>query len=128
MRCYIIKNVPMQSTTHFDRAATVLSLSCIVHCVALPFFAATLPFVAALAEAEWLHWLFTILAILASSPVILFAPSARALTFLVPAISGIGLIIGALFAESVGIDETPPTIIGGLLLAAAHIHRLFNHK
>ncbi|MEM9501382.1 MAG: MerC domain-containing protein [Pseudomonadota bacterium] len=115
----------MPSSLSADRAAIALSLSCIAHCVALPVIAISLPFVAAAAEAEWLHWVLTALAIAASGTVILTARNARAPAFLVPALLGMGLITSALLAETFGLDETLPTVIGGVLLAAAHIYRLF---
>lgn len=114
----------MQSTAHFDRAAVTFSLACVAHCVALPVIAIALPFIAALAEAEWVHWLLTALAVFASSSVIMSSPSARTGSFLVPAICGLVLVTGALFAERLGVEETIPTVIGGVLLAVAHIRRL----
>ncbi|AWW74491.1 hypothetical protein CD351_08640 [Erythrobacter sp. KY5] len=117
----------MSATASYDRAAAALSLACIVHCVALPIIAVTLPFVAGMAETEWVHWLLTGLAIAASVTVIAKAPSARSLTFLVPVLSGMAFIAGALLAEPFGIDATVPTLVGGLLMASAHIWRLRRH-
>ena len=118
----------MNTHPTYDRAATLLSLSCVAHCVALPVIAVTLPFVAVVAEAEWIHWALTMLAIGSSGLVIAGAHGGRSPDFLVPALLGLGLIGSALFAESFGLDETPPTVIGGILLAAAHIYRLIKHK
>lgn len=115
----------MQTTANFDRAAAGFSLLCIAHCVALPVFAISLPFLAAAAEAEWIHWAFTALAIIASTIVIARSPGARNAVFMVPALAGIGLITAALFAENFGMEETLPTVLGGGLLATAHIYRLF---
>ncbi|EAQ29890.1 putative membrane protein [Erythrobacter sp. NAP1] len=117
----------MSATASYDRAAAALSLACIVHCVALPIVAITLPFLAGFAETEWVHWLLTGLAIAASATVIGKAPSARTLIFLIPVLSGMGLIGAALFAEPFGVDETIPTLAGGLLMASAHIWRLRQH-
>jgi len=117
----------MHSTSTIDRAATALSLACVAHCVALPAVAIALPVVGVLAEEEWIHWLLTGLAIIASSAVIGVAHSARTAAFLVPVLLGVSLITSALFADQFGFDETPPTVIGGLLLAAAHIQRLVKH-
>ncbi|MEM8726102.1 MAG: MerC domain-containing protein [Pseudomonadota bacterium] len=115
----------MRSTANYDRAAAFLSLSCVVHCVALPVAAVALPFLGAVAEAEWIHWLLTGFAILASAIVMARSSAARSRSFLLPAIPGLLLIAGALVAEPLGIDETPPTVVGGLLLAFAHIRRLY---
>jgi len=118
----------MKSTLIYDRAATVLSLSCVAHCVALPVLAVSLPFLAVAAEAEWVHWVMTVLAICVSAIVIVNARASLSPAFLVPALIGIGLIASALFADEFGVDETLPTVIGGILLAAAHIYRIFTYN
>ncbi|MDJ0979011.1 MAG: MerC domain-containing protein [Erythrobacter sp.] len=113
---------PVRSQT--DRAAVFLSLACIAHCVALPMVAVALPFAAAAAEAEWVHWVFAVLAILASGTVALTDPAARVANFLVPAGLGAALVVFGLFSEGLGIEEAIPTVIGGVLLAFAHGRRL----
>ncbi|MEM7781153.1 MAG: MerC domain-containing protein [Pseudomonadota bacterium] len=113
------------STSGIDGAATGLSIACIIHCLILPIFAATSPFIAALAENEMVHIVVAILAVLASGSIIAMSPSARTPGFLVPACAGMALIVGALFLEEFGVDETIPTVIGGLLIAFAHGRRLF---
>ncbi|MEM6827548.1 MAG: MerC domain-containing protein [Pseudomonadota bacterium] len=114
-----------QSKTPSDSAAVLLSVLCILHCLALPVLAVSLPFLAAAAEAEWVHWAFAVLAVLASGTVALTAPGARTAGFLLPAFLGAALVIGGLFSEGFGIEETIPTVIGGVLLAGAHLRRLF---
>ena len=114
----------MQSAIYKDGVAIALSMACIVHCAALPVLAISSPFVSAIAEAEWVHWVMAVLAVLASTSVVVSAQSARILEFLLPAALGAMLIVGALFAESVGLDETFLTITGGLLLAFAHVRRI----
>ncbi len=96
--------------------------------MALPIVAGTLPFFAAAAEAEWVHWLLAALAIVTSGTVVATGQGARSPAFLVPALIGMALVTSALFAENFGLDETLPTVIGGVLLAAAHIYRLIKHK
>lgn len=98
------------------------------HCIALPIIAVSLPFGAAVAEAEWVHWFLSTLAIGASATVIITAQSARSPQFLVPALLGMTFVCVALFAEGFGVDETTPTVIGGVLLAAAHTYRLIKNK
>jgi len=87
--------------------------------------AAALPVFGVFAEAEWIHWVLTALAILASVSVIYSAPDARNVSFLAPAALGLVFITFAVFAENFGVEETPPTVIGGLLLAGAHGFRIF---
>lgn len=118
----------MQRAANFDCAAVVLSLSCVAHCVALPLAAVALPFLGAVAGAEWVHWVLTGFALLASSMVMATSSAARSRSFLMAAIPGLTLIAAALFAEPMGVDETPPTVVGGLLLAFAHISRLYRSR
>ncbi|MEO0589366.1 MAG: MerC domain-containing protein [Pseudomonadota bacterium] len=111
------KNLP-------DHAAVGLSVLCILHCLALPILAISLPVAATVTEAEWVHWAFAVLAVAASGSVAVWGHGARTPGFLVPAGLGALLIIGALFAEGIGVDETLPTVIGGVLIAFAHLRRL----
>ncbi|MEM8917242.1 MAG: MerC domain-containing protein [Pseudomonadota bacterium] len=115
----------MQTAFYKDGAAIALSTACIVHCLALPVLAISSPFIAVVAEAEWVHLLMAILAILASGSVVMTSPSSRVAEFLVPAGLGGLLLISGLFAERFGFDETLPTVAGGVLIAFAHIFRLF---
>ncbi|MEL6237365.1 MAG: MerC domain-containing protein [Pseudomonadota bacterium] len=110
-----------------DRAAVGLSVLCIMHCLALPILAISLPVAATVAEAEWVHWAFAVLAVAASGSVALWGHGARVSRFLVPAGLGAALVIGALFAEGFGVDETPPTVIGGVLIMFAHLRRLISN-
>ncbi len=115
----------MQSAFHKDGAAIALSAACIAHCLALPFLAISSPFFAAAAQSEWVHLLMATLAVLVSASVVITSPSSRVAEFLVPASLGGLLIISALFAERFGIGETLPTVAGGVLIAAAHISRIY---
>jgi hypothetical protein len=116
----------VENTRATDRAAVALSLLCIIHCVALPLVAVALPFLSVAAEAEWVHWVFASLAVLASGSVVALSSSARTPSFLLPAGSGAALVVFGLFAEGLGIEEAIPTVIGGLLLAFAHLRRLYS--
>lgn len=115
----------MQPAFYKDGAAIALSTACLVHCVALPVLAISSPFFAAAAEAEWVHWIMAVLAILASTSVVVSSPSSRVPEFLVPAGLGGLLITAALFAERLGIGETVPTVAGGILIASAHLFRIY---
>lgn len=114
----------MELTVKSDRAATALSALCIVHCLALPLLASALPIVSVVADAEWLHWLFAGFAILISSSVPFRDVTARTPSFVVPAGLGIAFLIAGLFADEIGSSETVLTVIGGVLLAFAHVRRL----
>lgn len=117
----------MPNILTLDRAASALGLSCIAHCLALPVAAVSLPALMPIAQAEWVHWLLAAFSILASSAVLSLAPSARTASFIFPVLAGGILIVFAIFAEGFGIDETLPTVIGGLLLAGAHLFRIFKN-
>ena len=114
------------SIARFDRIATALSLVCVGHCIAVPVIAVSLPLAASMAEAEWVHWLLIPLSVLASGTVIVQAHDARRLGFLLPALTGMALLVFALFAESYGMGETAPVVTGGIVIAAAHLWRLIN--
>jgi hypothetical protein len=101
-----------------------LSLLCIVHCLALPVAAMALPFLAAAAEAEWVHFVFAVLAVLVSAMVVVNSPAARTLGFLMPVVTGAALVVFGLFSDALGVAEVLPTVTGGLLLAFAHGRRL----
>ncbi|MDE1467169.1 MerC domain-containing protein [Aurantiacibacter sp. D1-12] len=118
----------MSSTVNLDRAAVAMSLSCIIHCVALPIFAVSMPILSGLAEREWVHWVFAASAVLASAAVFARAHSARSPWFAAPVLAGLTFLIVALFPESTGANEDVLTVIGGLLLAGAHGLRLVRHS
>lgn len=118
----------MANTSNIDRAAIGFSLVCAVHCAVLPVFAVGMPIIGLVAGAEWIHWLFTALAIGAAMLTVIVAYSARVPSFVVPATAGISSLVFALAAEPLGFDETIPTLVGAALLAAAHFYRLLrNH-
>ncbi|WP_298301915.1 MerC domain-containing protein [uncultured Erythrobacter sp.] len=118
----------MELTVKSDSAATALSALCILHCLALPLLASTMPFLTVVAHAEWLHWLFAGLAAIISASVPFRDVLARTASFLVPAGLGITFLVAGLFAETLGTSETILTVIGGLLVAFAHVRRIIVHR
>lgn len=112
----------------FDKSAIGFSVACILHCVALPVIAIAAPIMSIVAEAEWVHWLFTALAIASTGVIIAKAHGGRQLQFLVPALAGLLILGSALIAEPLGLDEVWPTIVGGSILATAHSLRLLRHR
>lgn len=115
----------MQSDFYKDGAAIALSAACVAHCVALPVIAISSPLFTIVAQAEWLHWMMALLAVLVSMSVVISSPSARVPVFLFPAGLGGLLITGALFAEHFDFADTLPTIVGGGLMTTAHIYRIY---
>ncbi len=112
----------MARSATFDMAAMGLSGLCVVHCLALPLLALSLPLLGTWAEAEWVHWLFVGLA----APVSLIAlsrPSRHGLPLALLFLAMLG--VAGLFAGVLGwpseADETRVTVAGSLLLATAHL-------
>jgi len=110
------------SSRAFDGLALTLSGLCIVHCLALPLAAVGLPFLGLWAEAEWVHWGFVVAAVAASTAA--FGPSFRERgAWPLIGLAGAGLILLMLGAAGWPREsaETPLTVLGGGLLAAAHV-------
>jgi len=106
----------------FDGLAISLSGLCVIHCLALPLLAASLPLLGTWSEAEWVHWAFVVMA----APVSMIAlsrPSRHGLRVGPIFLAMLG--IAALFAGVLGwpteADETLVTVSGSLLLATAHL-------
>ena len=101
-----------------DVAAISLSGLCLAHCLALPLIASLLPLAGAGAEAPWVHWAFALTAAPVSIWTLTRRPRAWAL--------GLGLLgLAFLFAGAAAIPshdaETLVTVIGGVILAGAHV-------
>lgn len=112
-----------------DGAAISLSGLCVIHCLALPLFAAILPVAGMWAEAEWMHKAFVAAALPLSGFAITRALASKGqLLFIGLAVLGLSLLISAAFVEAFHDLETPITVIGALLLASAHIWRWQFHK
>nr|WP_295107428.1 MerC domain-containing protein [uncultured Caulobacter sp.] len=106
-----------------DLSAVGLSALCLVHCLALPGLALLLPVLGFWAQAEWVHVAF----ILAAAPVAVLAfvdlktwrPRSRPM--IVVASAGLALMLAGALEFPVAGYERPLTVLGGLLLAGAHI-------
>ncbi|MEM1148205.1 MAG: MerC domain-containing protein [Pseudomonadota bacterium] len=111
-----------------DSAAISLSGLCILHCLALPIIAASLPFFSVLAEAEWVHKAFVIMALpITGWAIARTRGHAAQMPFIVLAVLGLALLLASAFVEALHDYETPLTVIGALLLASAHILRWRSH-
>jgi len=102
-----------------DASAVGLSGLCLAHCLALPLVAAFSPLLATWAEAEWVHAAVIGMA----APISIFALWRRAKGAAIIGLSALGLAIltlGAFHWPSAEL-ETPITVAGSLVLAAAHI-------
>lgn len=101
-----------------DASAISLSGLCLAHCLALPLVAAFSPLLATWAEAEWVHGV----AIALAAPLSALALwRKRRPAIIALALSGLSLLaMGALHWPSHEL-ETPITVAGSVLLAAAHL-------
>lgn len=106
-----------------DASAVGLSALCLVHCLALPALALLLPVLGLWAQAEWVHVLF----VLVAAPVAVLSfvdPSTRrprSWRLAGAALLGLGLMIAGALEIPSAADERVLTVVGGVLLAAAHI-------
>ncbi len=111
-----------------DASAVSLSGLCLLHCLALPIIAALLPRLGAWVEAEWVHWLFVALAVPISGFALLRSPCLRPSPVFV-GVAAFGLLL--LFVAAIGWpnhDWTRAlTVIGGLLIASAHLGNWRRH-
>lgn len=117
-------SVRTSSTSYVDASAISVSALCIAHCLALPVFAAFLPVLGVVSEAEWVHRVLVIVAL----PMTLYAlfraqGTHNPVAFAVLAIPGLSLLLSGAFVESLHDYETVLTVMGAVLLATAHIWR-----
>ncbi|MCR5876242.1 MerC domain-containing protein [Phenylobacterium sp. J426] len=110
-----------QAASVLDGAALGLSSLCLAHCLALPVLATALPLLGAWAEAEWVHALFVMIAAPLAATALLrpghgLKPSAGLL-----AMGFLGLALLAFGALGPAAHERTATLLGALLVAAAHV-------
>ena len=116
----------MTVTKTIDSTAIGLSGLCLAHCLLLPIGAAFLPLLASLADIEWVHRAFVLLALPVSGVAIASAlgtPGGRLLATI--AAFGLVLLLAAAFVHALHDIETPITVAGALLLTSAHGWRWF---
>ncbi|CAN0314023.1 unnamed protein product, partial [Chrysoparadoxa australica] len=108
-----------------DATAVTLSGLCLIHCVALPMVFGVLPLACVIAEAEWLHKAFVIMAV----PVTIFVMTRcdlskqERLIFNAMAGTGLSLLLAAAFVHDLHDYETVLTVCGAVLLAGAQTWR-----
>lgn len=106
-----------------DLSAVGLSALCLVHCLALPALVLLLPVLGFWAQAEWMHVAFIAIAapIAALSFVDLSAGRPRSWRLLAAAAAGLVLMLAGALELPGEAYERPLTVLGGLLLAGAHL-------
>jgi len=103
-----------------DGLAMSLSGLCLVHCLALPVLALSLPILGIFAEAEWVHWLLVGLAAPVSMLALLGASARRSWGLVATALIGLCLLLAGAAGWPDHDWETALTVAGGLVLASAH--------
>ncbi|MGF1462711.1 MAG: MerC domain-containing protein [Maricaulaceae bacterium] len=104
-----------------DSAAMGLANLCLAHCLALPLLAAVLPVFGPLAENEFIHRIFVVLAA-PLSLIALLRPPAYGPTWTIGGliVVGFSLLCAAAFVPALHEVETPVTVLGALVLSAGH--------
>lgn len=105
-----------------DRAAITVSVLCVVHCMAIPVALLIMPAVALIdVHHHWVHW--GLLGLAAPLSAVAFGSGfTKHRRLLVPALGALGLMLmaGAVTELFGAAAESPVTIVGASLLAAAH--------
>jgi len=114
--------------------AITLSVLCLIHCLALPVLAVSLPVLTGLAEMHWLHKGFALLAFPISGLAIwqcLRSGRSHRL-FIGLALLGLALLGIGSFSHEISHDlepyETLLVSIGGITLASAHLTHWIGHR
>ena len=114
-----------------DATAVGLSGLCFIHCLILPFAAASLPLISLFTGAEWVHWVFVAMAApiaaVAIGPVLLEQPRPWG----IPTLAAAGVLL--LLCGATNFPDpawgTGLTVAGGVGLASAHLlNRRRAHK
>lgn len=106
-----------------DRAATVASLLCLLHCLALPLLIAALPSLAKVLDVPESFHMAVVIFALPSSLLALLSGKAkhRSPLPLLVGLAGLAALIVALALLHDSALETPATVVGSVALAAAHV-------
>ena len=111
----------MRTSINSDTGGVVISLLCVVHCLALPIIGLMLPVFGILSENEWVH---KILVMLALPLFINLAFKSNKSYIILLAIFGIMLLFSGAFYEPFHEYETIITVMGSCALGAAHLQNL----
>lgn len=111
-----------------DLWAIGVSGVCLLHCLALPFFIASVPLLGGLSDQEWVHkglvFVAFPLSLWALMRVVGWLNGVRFLLFVL----GLGLLATAAFWPPVADYETILSVVGACLLALMHTLNLLAHK
>ncbi|MEM9533070.1 MAG: MerC domain-containing protein [Pseudomonadota bacterium] len=115
---------PAPQTRRLDLYAASLSALCLIHCALLPLLAVAIPAAIIVADLEWLHGTFALLAAPATLWVVRQAlREGEQQLFVTVALIGLGALLVGAFVEGVGEHEEWITVVGACLLGGAHFRR-----
>lgn len=110
----------------WDICATSLSSLCVLHCLGFPLLIAVLPMLGQLGDSHTVHVGMVMLAVPVTLYVVWSEISARSSeSFIIIALGGLGFMVLAVSVPILHDFETALTLIGGTMLAGAHIWRAF---
>ncbi|MEM8547455.1 MAG: MerC domain-containing protein [Pseudomonadota bacterium] len=120
---------PRLASERLDTLAVAASTLCLVHCLVLPLLVPVLALIAPFAENELVHKALVLVAVPVSGWVI-YTDAGRAgrRPFVATAVAGLALLICGAFIEPLEDYETPLTVAGSLLVASAHLWRLWHKR
>lgn len=103
-----------------DIASMVLSALCVVHCVALPFIVAGMPFLGAFTDADWVHQVLVVMAAPLSAWALHASNAWRKWPVSLTMGGGLLLLALAAFIPALHEAEAALSVLGALMIAAAH--------
>lgn len=123
----VMKNNYQEMRTLWDKIGFSLSGLCLIHCLLLPLFVASLPWLGKVVDDERVHLLFA--AVTVPVALIAFIPGyfrhRHASILVLGMLGALGLLLGSVGHDLVGHKLAHPfTILGGFFLVIAHIRNL----
>jgi len=110
-----------KKTKWLDLASMGLSGLCVVHCLALPFLVAALPFLGIFSQNDLVHQILVTIAAPLSVLALWRSGGWRKSTVVLPMTAGLLLLAAAAFIPDLEPVEAVMSVVGALLVAAAHL-------
>ncbi len=110
-----------RKTSWLDITSMGLSGLCVVHCLALPFLVAALPFLGVFTQNEWVHQVLVLIAAPLTGLAFWRSKAWTRPEIAVLMIAGLLLLALAAFVPSLDAYEVVISVLGALSLAGAHL-------
>jgi len=110
-----------KKTKWLDVASMGLSSLCVVHCLALPFLVAALPFLGIFSQNELVHQILVSIAAPLSALALWRSGGWRRWDVVAPMTVGLLMLAAAAFILDLEPVEAGVSVVGALLVAAGHI-------